>query len=331
MFNKDFFEEVELVATENNIPWDSLKNKTVLVTGATGLIGTTIIYALDYANIQHNLNLSIFALVREKERAYKRFEDIKTKNLISYIVGDVAQRFVVENDIDYIIHGASQTASKEFVNHAVETIQTAVLGTVNMLELAKEKRVSGFVYMSSMEIYGSPEKGAFVYEDDIGTFSPFDLRNSYPISKLVSENLCCAYAAEYHVPAKIVRLTQTYGHGVSEADTRVFAYFNKCIQERKDIILKTKGDTERSFLKANDAASAILTVLLKGEPGKAYNAADEDTYCSIAEMAERIARTNGLSVKYDIQDEAVNGYPKPVYMKLSSKRLRNLGWNPIKD
>lgn len=329
MFDQLFFDEIRKIEKDTCIPWDSLYGKTVLVTGGTGLIGTTLLYALDYINHQRDLQLSAIALVRDLNKAKTRFAQLESKDFLYFLEGNVENLPSIQSNVDYIIHGASQTASQQFVNHAVETIQTSVLGTMNLLELAKEKQVTGIVYMSSMEVYGYPERGHLVTEDEIGTLTPLDLRNSYPISKILSESLCCAYAKEYGVHANIIRLTQTYGPGYSDTDRRIFAYFDQCVKEKKNIVLKTKGDTERAYLTAIDAATAVLSVLLKGEAGQAYNAADDTTYCSIAQMAEKIAQKNGISVEYNIQDAASNGFPRPLFMKLDTSRLRGLGWQPI--
>lgn len=321
-------EDIRTVSEADFIDWDRLKGATILVTGATGLIGTSFIRSLDYANKEKELNLHIIALVRDEARAKNRFAEILPNGMLSFLVGNVENFPVIDNKVDYILHAASQTASKEFVNHAVETIQTSVLGTSNLLKLAREKNVKGFVYLSSMEVYGYPECGHKVKEDEIGSLSPLDLRNSYPISKMMSESMCCAYAKEYSVPAMICRLTQTFGPGVNYDDERIFAYFGRCVTEKKNIVLKTKGETERCYLYTTDAVTALLAIMLKGKPGSAYNAADENTYCSIAEMAERVAADGGIEVEYDIQDEKKNGFPRTLYMNLDTSALRELGWKP---
>ena len=328
MKNKIFDEDLSSVCEATFIPWDELKNTTIFLTGATGLIGTGIINSLQYANLKRKLNLKVVALVRNEDKARERFEAILGDGMLSFIQGSVEKLPPILGKIDYIIHGASQTASKEFVSHAVETIDTAITGTKNLLELAKEKKVKGFIYMSSMEMYGYPKKGHHVTEDEIGTFSPLNLRNSYPISKIMCENLCCAYAKEYSVPAKIIRLTQTFGPGVHYNDNRIFAYFGRCVKTHQDIVLKTAGETERCYLYTTDAVSAILTILLKGNNAEAYNAADENTYCSIAEMAEKVAEEAGIKVNYDIQPPAVNGFPDTLYMYLDTSKLKSLGWKP---
>lgn len=321
-------EYVKSVVAADFIPWEKLQDATILVTGATGLIGTSFIKSLDYVNTIKKLNIKILALVRNEARADERFADIIPHGMIRFIVGNVEDLPEVKEKVDYILHAASQTASKEFVQHAVETIETSVLGTFNLLKLAKEKQCKGFVYLSSMEVYGYPEKGHKVTEDEIGAMTPLDLRNSYPISKVMAEAMCCAYVREYNVPAMICRLTQTFGPGVHYNDNRIFAYFGRCVKEKKNIVLKTKGETERCYLYTTDAVTAILTILLKGEPGQAYNAADESTYCSIAEMAERVAADGDIQVEYDIQPEAANGFPQTLYMNLDTSALQKLGWIP---
>lgn len=326
-----FHEDIEKIAGAEFIPWEKLQGVTLLVTGATGLIGRTFINGLAYANKAKKLDLNVIALVRDEQRAKERFAEIlyDKNTCLSLLVCTVENLPEVACSVDYIVHGASQTASRAFVDNPVETIETTLKGTMNLLHLAKEKQVKGFVYLSSMEVYGYPERGHKVSEDEIGLFAPQNMRNSYPIGKIAAENLCCGYASEYGLPAMTIRLTQTFGAGVNYNDTRVFAYFARCIKEQKDIVLKTKGETERCYLYTTDAATAILTVLLKGQPGAIYNAADETTYCSIAQMAEKVARDGGVNVVYDIQDAASNGFPDTLYMNLDTSALKGLGWLPL--
>lgn len=315
------------ISSADFIPWEALSGKTVLVTGATGLIGHAVVTGLLFASRQRGLGIKVISLVRDLARAETRFEGWLSDGDLSFVVGSVEELPYIDGPVDYIIHGASQTASRAFLSEPVETIRTSVIGTDKLLRLAREKRSAGFVYMSSMEVYGHPEKGHKVKESDSGSFDPLDLRCGYPIGKQLCENLVCAYAAEYGVRASIIRLAQTFGAGVNYNDSRIFAEFRRSVLEERDIVLHTKGETERSYLYVADAATAVLAVLLLGEPGEAYNAADESTYCSIAEMAEKIAAEGGVRVVYDIQDEKKLGYPRPVYMDLDTSRLRSLGWH----
>lgn len=321
-------EDLASICAADFVPWERLRGKTVLITGATGLIGFTLTGALLYANEKRDLGLTVLALVRDEAKARQRFGSCLAAGApLRLLTGTVEEPPPVEGPVDYILHGAAQTASLAFVRQPVETIRTAVLGTAQMLELARQKQSAGFVYLSSMEVYGHPPKGHKVAETDACSLQPLDVRESYPISKLQCESLCRAYAAEYGVPAVIARLAQTFGPGVHPADTRVFAEFGRCIRDKRDIVLRTKGETERSYLYTADAATALLTVLLKGQPGQAYNVADESTYCSIAGMARRLAAANGLCVRYELEEKQKRGYPEPVYMDLDTARLRALGWS----
>lgn len=326
--NEIFAEDMKMICESNFIPWDDLRGSTILVTGATGLIGHTLVNALLYADQARNLGLSVLALVRDEQRARQRFADSSINlSQLQFIEGTVEELPGIDCPVQYIIHGASQTSSKAFIQQPVETIYTALHGTENILKLAREKEIKGMVYLSSMEVYGHPQKGHKVNEDEIGMLSPLDLRNSYPISKLQCESLCNAYAGEYNIPVMTVRLTQTFGPGVNYNDERVFAEFGRCVREKRDIVLKTKGETERSYLYTADAATAILTVLLKGTPGQAYNAADEATYCSIAEMAAKVAKMGDIRVQFDLKDNKESGFPDALYMDLDTIMLKKLGWN----
>lgn len=320
-------EDLEQICISEFIPWEKLKQKTVLVTGATGLIGSHVVNALLYAGRQRGLELTVLALVRNEEKGKAVFEwQLEQFHNLRLLTGDVQNPPAVELPVDYIIHGASPTSSRFFVEHPVETLQTVVCGTMNMLRLAQEHRASGFLLLSTMEVYGHPPRGSRVMEEDAGAFSPINVRNSYPISKLTSESLCCSYMQEHQIPATVLRLTQTFGPGVEYSDGRIFAEFARCGMEKRNIVLKTKGETERSYLYTADAVTAILTTLLKGAPGQIYTAANEETYCSIYEMARLAAELFQIDVEIEEQDVSKFGYAGTLYMDLDTRKLQALGW-----
>lgn len=328
---KDLQRDIEKISHAEFIPWDALQGKTFFVTGATGLIGYNFVCALLHANRTRKLHLNVIALVRDLARAKARFHDqLDELEALQFVVGNVEHLSFLPENIDYIVHGASCTASKDFVDRPVETIETAVTGTKNLLELAKTKKVLGFVYLSSMEVYGHPCKGKKLTEDQIGMLVPQDVRNSYPISKLLCENMCSAYSSEYGVHAMVIRLAQTYGPGQSNSDQRAIAEFLRCVDEKRDIVLKTKGETERSYLYTADAVTAILTVLTKGTSGAIYNAADEESYCSISQLAESLASAGGVHVRYEIQEQQNTGFLSTVYFDLDTTQLRCLGWDVLR-
>lgn len=330
--NRVIMEDLERIVTDGQIPWEMLCGKKIFVTGGTGLIGSTLIRALLYREKKYQDGPKILALIRNREKAQKVFGSWLRSENLTLIPGDVTETFPLGADPDYIVHGASQTSSRAFVQEPVETIRTALLGTENMLRNAVRKKTAGFVYLSSMEVYGTPVTDEKIDEEHGTNLNPVLVRNCYPESKRMCESMCCSYAEEYQVPAKILRMTQTFGPGVDPQDRRVFAEFARCVKEKKDIVLHTSGETRRNYLYTGDAVRAILYVLLKGENGQAYNAANEETYCSIYEMAvlaaEKIAEKN-IQVKCEpTPDLKAFGYAPTLHMNLDTRKLQGLGWKP---
>lgn len=333
--DKLFKEDLDRLIYCEYIPWEELREATVLVTGATGVIGYNLVSGLAYANIKKDLNMRILALVRNVEKAREKYtEQLKDDNSLFFLSGDMEHVPNIEQKIDYIIHGASPTTSSYFIEHPVETIKTAVKGTINMLDLAKQSKVRGFVYLSSMEVYGAPKTQDVLSEKDLGYMDPLNIRNCYPESKRQCEALCAAYASEYGIPAMIIRLAQTFGTGVSRYDNRVFAEFAKCAIQGRDIVLLTDGGSKRCYLYTMDAVSAILTVLLKGKAGQAYNVANPETYCSVKEMAELVADQFGngkIKVKISEDKANIQKFPPPHFYNLSVIKMEELKWNATKN
>lgn len=324
-----FQEDLESIAQADYIPWEQLRGKTCLITGATGLIGYTLTSALLYAGWKKQLDLTVVALVRNVEKAKQKFAAQLSQDLpLQFVQGDVENLPPMDGPVDYVIHGASPTASKYFVEHPVETIHTAVIGTMNLVRLAKDKQCQGFVYLSSMEVYGSPQTDEKITESHSTNLDTMVARNSYPESKRLCESLCASYWAEYGLRAMSVRLTQTFGPGVDYNDNRVFGQFARSVIEGKGIVLLTKGETRRSYLYTADAVTAILTVLLKGQGGQAYNAANEDTYCSIYEMAKLFA-DDKVQVKIQCNEEETKQFAPVLRMNLSTEKIKAVRWKAI--
>lgn len=320
----------DIIYIHRKLPLEQLANKTVLITGATGLIASTISYALLEWNKQHkDQMIHIIVAVRNREKCEKMFAEYFSYGL-QILVTDVTQVELKNMSINYIIHCANFTSSAAFINQPVEVVKTAIYGTIRMLELSRCNPVESFVFLSSMEVYGTPSIDEKITEDYLSNLDALKVRNSYPESKRMCENLCVDYATEYGISAKIVRLTQTFGPGVSYQDGRVFAEFARCVIEHRDIILKTKGETKRCYLYTADAVTAILTVMVKGESGQAYNAANESSYCSIYEMANQISKLANPPIQVKIMEEDIQkyGYAEVFKMNLSTSKLRQLGWNP---
>lgn len=330
MKNKIYQEDMDFIASFPSIAWDKLRNKIILVTGGTGLIGSTLINALLYANERKSLGLHVVALVRRLEKAQAIFSENKS---LQYVVGSVEDLPKIDMAVDYIVHGASPTASAFFVEHPVETIKTAVNGTLNLLELAVEKQVQGFVYLSSMEVYGAPHTDDVIPETQGTTVDTMSVRSCYPEAKRLCESLCASYASEYNVPAMAIRLAQTFGPGVAKDDGRVFAEFARCAMHKQDIVLQTAGTSKRCYLYTADAVTAILTVLLAGKGGEAYNAANKETYCSIVEMAQIVSdKLAGGEIKVHVPTDGKHEqkFPPPHNLNLGTNKVQKLGWSAEK-
>lgn len=320
--------EKDLQYIENcpSIDWEQFRNKSVLITGATGLIGSWLVNTLTHVSKKKDLHCAVYAQIRNMEKARRMLDDCDS---IGFVVGNIETLKEEDTQFDFIFHCASPTDSRMMVNQPVDVIRAALLGTMNMLEVARRDH-STFIYLSSMEVYGTPSTDEKIAENHSSNLNQMEVRSSYPESKRMCENLCVSYHKQYEVPARVVRLTQTMGPGIQYNDRRVFAEFARCAIEGSNIVLKTKGETRRNYLYTADAASAILTVATRGEDGQAYNAANEDTYCSIYEFAQMVAHDIAEDLIKVVIEETNDiqkfGFAPTLKMNLDTAKLRSLGW-----
>lgn len=334
MMNRILEEDIDKLISHEEY-FKPLENCSILVTGSTGLLGSILIKSLIKYSNKVKKNITVYAACRSQEKFNMVFEDYICENL-QPIFSDIKVLDISALQIDYIVHGASITDSKTFVEKPVETIDIALDGTRNLLRQCVEnkKDLKGFVYLSSLEVYGTFQELdgiKTVNELDAGYINTLSVRSSYSESKRMVENLCISYAAEYKVPVKITRLCQTFGAGVEYNDNRVFAQFARAIIEDKDIVLKTKGETVRNYCYTTDAVSGILTVLIKGCVGEAYNIANPKTTISIVDMAKLFCKLYPEStskVVFDIANDAQKlGYNPIMKLELDSAKLQKIGWN----
>lgn len=327
-----FTEDLNWIAG-SDLPWEKLRGRSVFVTGATGLIGMTAIHALLCANRTRSLGIRVHALVRDRAKAERLFPGMTDTPELSVCEGTVEELPEIPEKIDYWIHGACPTASAFMTEHPVEVIKTSVGGTINLLEAARKRGTEGFVFLSSMEAFGEVNSEILLDERTLGKIDLERTRSCYPESKRMCEMICTSYAEEYGVPAMSIRLVQTFGPGVDPDDRRVFAMMTRNAIAGEDIVLATKGTSRHPYLYTAQAVTAILTVLLRGVPGKTYNAANPSTYCSIFEMGEMVAREiagGKISVRVDENGDA-SRYPAPSFLNMDISGIRQLGWEPEHD
>lgn len=292
-----------------------------LITGATGLIGSALVrYFVARGDV-------VIAAVRDVDKAQLMFSGMLGVTVMKW---DLSLQLKSDVAVDCVVHAAGETSSRSFVDRPVETIGSVIDGTRNVLEFARLARVKSMVFLSTMEVYGAPTSER-VTERDYGYLDPLEVRSSYPEAKRLAENLCVSYAKEYGVPVKIARLTQTFGEGVNYNDGRVFAEFARAILEKRDIILKTEGTTARCYCYLGDAIDAIVKIMECGENAIAYTVANEDTFCTIREMAEMLIDAHpesGARLVIDTANAAERGFAPPFRMRLDCSRLMALGWKP---
>lgn len=305
----------------------SLKGQKILITGASGLIGSYIIDMLMTANRLYALDILIYALGRDRRRLEARFLDIKTDNLM-YIEQDVCKPFEFCCEVDYIIHAASNAYPAAFSRDPVGTMMSNLEGTFQLLEYGRKYSAKRILFVSSGEVYGQYDGKSMTYTEQYsGYVDILQSRSCYPMSKRTAETLCSAYRAQYGSDVVIVRPCHTYGPNVTASDNRANVQFIDNACKGKDIVLKSEGKQLRSYCYIADCASAIITVLLKGGSGEAYNIAYSKAEVTIADFARIAAEQAGVTVRFELPDRKDLEERSPVTRQvLDSKKLEKLGW-----
>ncbi len=291
MINREIIEhDIECIVNAD-LPWDKLYNKTILVAGANGFLPAYMIETMLYLNYVRKYNINVIGLARNKEKTLHRFSPYLNRNDLRFIFQDVCQAINIPTKIDYIIHAASQSSPKYYGTDPVGTLSANVLGTYNLLELAKIHKIKGFLYFSSGEVYGevSPTQ-VFANENDYGYIDPTHIRSCYSESKRMGENMCISYAHQYNLPINIVRPFHIYGPGMSLEDGRVYADFVADIFYNRDITIYGTGEAVRAFCYLSDATWGFFTLLLKGDNKQAYNIGNPYCCLSIMDLAIRLQK-----------------------------------------
>ena len=330
--NKTYSDDINAVcATE--LPWSKLSGKSMLISGATGMIGSCLIDVIMRKN-QEGLNCKIYALGRNVEKAKSRFAycyDNVNFEFMPYDINKPLERDLER--VDYILHLASNTHPVAYSGDPIGTITTNIIGTNNLLKYAVEHKTERFLFASSVEIYGENRGDVEKFDESyLGYIDCNTLRAGYPESKRCGEALCQAYKKQYGLDVVIPRLSRVYGPTMLMSDTKASSQFILKAAAKEDIVLKSAGEQFYSYTYVVDAVSGLLTVLLKGKSGEAYNIADENSDIRLKDFARLCAEAAGTKVVFDIPDasEAV-GYSKATVARLDSTKIKKLGWKPRTD
>lgn len=323
---------IETIADELN-SCQKLSNKKILITGATGMIGKMLIDVLMLKNEVDGLNCKIIAVGRNKEKAKKRLgKYFKHKNF-EFKEADINKESFEVEPINYVMHLASATHPKQYATEPVETITANVVGLNNLLKMSVEKNAERFLFTSSVEVYGENRGDVEEFDEQyLGYINCNTLRAGYPEGKRVGEALCQAYKSQYELDFVTVRLARVFGPTMLMSDSKASSQFIKNALNGEDIVLKSEGLQEYSYLYVADAVRGIIQVLLEGESGEAYNVADEKFNITLKAFATNCAELVGKKVIFDLPSEIESkGFSTATRALMDSKKIHQLGFEVKND
>ena len=332
--NELYMDDISYVAALN-LPWEKLQDKSLMLSGATGMIGSFLVDVVLEKNLVDGLNCTVYALGRNEEKAKARFSKFAADPHFVFIPYDVKLPFERRDlgTVDYILHLASNTHPMQYSTDPIGTITTNIIGVQNLLDFAVEHHATRFAFASSNEIYGENRGDVeFFDESYCGYINSNTMRAGYPESKRCGEALCQAYKTQKGLDVVIPRPTRSYGPTMLMSDTKAISQFIKKSILGEDIVLKSAGTQYYSYTYVSDAVSGILTVLLKGKSGEAYNIAEEHSDIMLKDLATIIASIVGKKVVFEIPDAVeAAGYSTATKARLDGHKLQALGWKPKYD
>ncbi len=326
-----YLEDLKLVASLD-LPWEKLQGRSLLLSGSTGLVGSFLVDVLLLKNSE-GLDCQVYALGRSERKAAVRFKKWVENSNYHFIPYDVNLPFV-QNDLgvlDYVLHLASNTHPVQYATDPIGTITTNILGLFHMLEFAVAHSTERFAFTSSNEIYGENRGDVELFQEEYcGYINSNTVRAGYPESKRCGEALCQAYRAQKGLDIVIPRPTRSYGPTMQLSDTKAISQFIKKAIAGEDIVLKSAGTQNYSYAYVADTVSGLLTILLRGVSGEAYNIADEKSNITLKDLADVLARCAGTKVHFEEPDKLeASGYSKATKALLDGSKLKALGWGPI--
>ncbi|MCQ2163633.1 MAG: NAD-dependent epimerase/dehydratase family protein [Bacteroidales bacterium] len=315
-----------ITAANLPLPWDKLSGKNILITGATGLIGSCVV---DVLMNHKGIDYHVYASGRNEKRANCLFSEYYGSPFFHFLEYDVTKPFDCNIDFQFMIAAASGANPILYSTDPVGVMRANFNGVDNLLSFGVKHKLEKFVYISSGDVYGEGDGRVFT-EDYSGYVDPLNLRACYSSAKRATETLCISYAHQYGIDVSIARPCHTYGPHFTDGDTRVYAQFIRNIKRGEDIIMKSNGEQFRSWLYVVDCSSALLYILLKGGNCQAYNIADETSNISIKELAEIIAEFGKKKVIIDapseLEKKGFNVVTKSIF---STKQISCLGWQTL--
>lgn len=309
------------------LPFNNFEGKNILVTGGNGLIGSYLTDSLIYLRENKNIKLNLYVLCRTKERAEKRFKEHLKKDYFNLIIQDVCDDYNFNIKFDYIIHTACNAHPLAYSTDPVGVINSNIVGTQKLLEYCRKYGNERFLFLSSSEVYGEANIDEGYKEDSYGRIDPMNVRSCYSESKRMAETIGVAYLKQYNINFLSVRPGHIYGATITEDNSRADAQFLRNVLKKEDIIMKSDGSQIRSYCYVVDCITGILTVLLKGRIGEAYNIGNTLESITIREYAETLAKLGGVKLRFEVPEEKEkNGYTLKINSVLNCEKLKKLTW-----
>lgn len=319
--------DIDVVSENIRFELDQLAEKKILITGAAGLICSALIDVLFRYNDTHSSKINILAAGRSYNKIQKRFGKMTTRSDFVYIPYDSTRSlFCIDEHADYIIHGGTNAYPEIITKEPVETMFGNFFGLKVLLDYAKDQKTKRLLYISSSEVYGRKQDEDPYREDDYGYVDLLNVRSSYAVGKRAAETLCVSYIAEYGLNCVIVRPGHIYGPTASDRDNRVSSLWAYAASKGENIVMKSDGSQLRSYVYCLDCAAAILTALIRGDNGKAYNVSNISSVINVRQLAETLAKNGNIMVLHDVPTEAEkNAYNPMTNSSLEGSSLVSLG------
>lgn len=332
IYYSDTYKE-DLKTAAESLPFlEELRNVSVLVTGATGLICSAVIDMLLWYNESRQAGITVYAAGRSEAGFRDRFGSYSGRTDLIFVPYDTARPITFDFEADYIIHGAGNAHPSVISGKPVETMLDSFVGINGLLEYAREVSAKRALFISSSEVYGIKNTSEPFSEEEYGYVDLLNARASYPVGKRAAETLCVSYGAEYGVDTVIVRPGHIYGPTATESDSRVSSAFAYDVLKGRELVLKSRGSQIRSYCYVLDCVTAILAVLMRGKSGEAYNISNPSSVMTIREMAEGFAKAGNVSLRFELPDNKEKSAFNPMdNSSLKSDKLQALGWRGVFD
>lgn len=316
----------DLRIAQNDIPnIELLEGKRVFITGAGGLIGSSVVEFLHFLNIDRRYNVKIYAGMRSEEKFRELFD--KSFSDVEFVKYDAIETLNISLEFDYIIHTASPANPANYSKNPVETILANVFGINNLMRYMLDYSNQRLLYVSSSEVYGKKENPNPYVENEFGYLNILNSRACYPSAKRCSETLCSAYKQQFGIDFVVARPGHVYGPNISNSDNRASSQFIKDAASGNGIVMKSAGNQLRSYCYVVDCVSSLITILLNGESGEAYNVSNQKSIHTIREFAECASKISGTSIGFEHPtEEEKSSYNLMENSSLDSRMIVNLGW-----